>query len=244
MSITEIEAWLDSPQGRYVFDWEQARVDQVVADIFGFNAVQVGFPCFEFLRSNRMPFRLRCSVEPCDGVGVAALPWELPFESASIDLVVLPHVLEFSPHPHQVLREVERILVPEGRVVVTGFNPYSLWGVRRKLARQRGAFPWQGQYLSVPRLKDWMTLLGMESQVSAFGCYAPAATDPRWIERWSFMDRVGQRWWRFGGGVYLVQAIKRVRGMRLIMPNWRETRAAAKRLSPAVQKQQKEALKQ
>jgi len=244
MSITEIQAWLDSPQGRYVVDWEQTRLDQVVADIFGFNAVQVGFPYVDFLRCNRMPFRLRCSVEPCEGVGVRASPWELPFDSGSIDLVVLPHVLEFSTQPHQVLREVERILVPEGRVVVAGFNPHSLWGVRRRLSRRQGAFPWRGQYLSVPRLKDWMTLLGMESQVSAFGCYGPATCDPRWIERWSFMDRLGERRWRFGGGVYLVQAIKRVRGMRLITPNWRESRAAAKRLSPAVQKQQKEAWKQ
>ena len=126
MSITEIEDWLQSPQGNYVFAWEQARVDQVVADIFGFNAVQIGLPCCDFLRSNRMPWRVRCDEPPAAGIAVRACAWELPFDSASIDLVVLPHVLEFSPQPHQVLREVERVLVPEGSVVVNGFNPYSL----------------------------------------------------------------------------------------------------------------------
>ena len=243
MSITEIEDWLQSPQGTYVFSWEQARVDQVVADIFGFNAVQIGLPCCDFLRSNRMPWRVRCDESPAAGIAVRACAWELPFDSASIDLVVLPHVLEFSPQPHQVLREVERVLVPEGSVVITGFNPYSLWGLRRRLAR-RHHYPWQGQYLSVPRLKDWLTLLSLETQAGAFGCYGPAVTDPRWIQRWSFMDKAGDRWWPFVGGVYLLQAVKRVRGMRLIMPRWRSTKAPAKRLAPAVQKQRKEAIEQ
>jgi len=241
--MAEIESWLASPQGHYVFDWEQGRLDQVVADIFGFNAVQIGLPCFDFLRCNRMPWHMRCAAKPAAEAGVLARPWELPFDSACIDLVILPHVLEFSPHPHQVLREVERILVPEGSVVVTGFNPYSLWGLRRRLSR-KGVFPWRGNYLSVPRLKDWLTLLSLETQAGAFGCYAPAVSDPRWIQRWSFMDKAGDRWWPFAGGVYLLQAVKRVRGMRLITPNWREARAAAKRLSPAVQKNHKEAIRQ
>lgn len=243
MSIPEVENWLSSPQGKYVFDWESEKLDHVVADIFGFNAVQVGLPRFDFLRCNRMPWRTRCHVEPDEGVRVVARAWELPFVSASLDLVVLPHVLEFSAHPHQVLREVERVLVPEGSVVITGFNPYSLWGLRRRLAR-RGPFPWRGQYLSVPRLKDWLTLLSMETQAGAFGCYAPAVSDRRWIERWSFMDKAGDRWWPIAGGVYMLQAIKRVRGMRLITPSWRDAKAAAKRLQPAVQKNQKEAIEQ
>lgn len=243
MSIPEVEAWLDSPQGHYVLDWESARLDQVVVDIFGFNAVQVGLPRFDFLRCNRMPWRKRCHAESAQGVAIVARAWELPFDSASLDLVVLPHVLEFSEHPHQVLREVERVLVPEGSVIVTGFNPYSLWGLRRRLAR-RGPFPWQGQYLSVPRLKDWLTLLSMETQAGAFGCYAPAVSDQRWIERFAFMDKAGDRWWPFAGGVYMIQAIKRVRGMRLITPGWRDRKATAKRLSPAVQRQQKEAREQ
>jgi ubiquinone/menaquinone biosynthesis C-methylase UbiE len=61
----------------------------------------------------------------------------LPFDSASLDLVVLPHTLELASDPHQTLREVERVLVPEGRVVIVGFNPASLWGLRQGLGRVR-----------------------------------------------------------------------------------------------------------
>ena len=60
---------------------------------------------------------------------------ELPFASQSIDLVALPHVLEFTDDPHEVLREVARVLMPEGRLIITGFNPLSLWGMRQGMRR-------------------------------------------------------------------------------------------------------------
>lgn len=214
--------------------WEQAKFDVMVADIFGYNAVQIGLPECEFLRANRMPFRFRSAA--FGDVAVVANADALPFASASLDLVLLPHVLEFSRHPHQVLREVERVLVPEGSVVISGFNPLSLWGLRRLLARRSGAFPWRGQYLSVRRTKDWLALLGFETQSGSFGCYAPAVTTAKWLERWRFMDKAGDRWWPFFGGTYMLQGIKRVQGMRLITPNWRDRRATAKRLSPVAQR--------
>ena len=238
--MPEAGLWLESPAGRYLFEWECARVDHVVADIFGFNAVQVGLPGFDFLRDNRMPRRMRCDASLAQNLSLRCQPWALPFASASIDLVVLPHVLEFSAHPHQVLREVERVLVPEGSVVIAGLNPLSLWGLRRLAARRTGAMPWQGQYLSVRRLKDWLALLGMETQTAGFGCYAPPMRDEKWLRRLAFMDRAGSRWWAYAGGAYVIQAVKRVQGMRLIMPNWRDRRATSKALTPVVQRHQKE----
>lgn len=234
MSILSLSDWLETPQGRYLLEWEQARLDAVVADIFGYNALQLGLPELDLLRANRMPFRFTCG-----SLGKAAVLADddaLPFATASLDLVVLPHVLEFARRPHHVLREVERVLVPEGSVVISGFNPYSLWGVRRLLARKRGELPWRGQYLSVLRVRDWLTLLGFETQNGHFGCFAPAVTTPAWLEHWSFMDRAGPRWWPVCGATYVVQGIKRVQGTRLIMPNWREKRASAKRLSPVAQR--------
>jgi len=234
MSIAGMNDWLRTSQGRYVLTWEQSKYDEVVADIFGFNAVQVGMTDCDFLQANRMPLRLRC-----DGQGTAevrATAEQLPFASASLDLVVLPHVLEFSANPHQILREVERVLVPEGQVVLTGFNPYSLWGLRRLLGGSRATFPWHVSYLGVLRLRDWLKLLGFETQLGSFGCYAPAAVREQWLRRWQFMELAGNRWWPIAGAVYMVQAIKRVHGMRLIQPAWRERKAQAKALAPVVQR--------
>jgi SAM-dependent methyltransferase len=234
MSIPGLSDWLSTPQGQYILGWEQDRHDQVVADIFGFNAVQIGMADCDFLRANRMALRLRC--DPDTSANVRAEPTHLPFSAASLDLVVMPHVLEFSSHPHQILREVERVLVPEGHVVITGFNPYSLWGARRLLARHGSAFPWNGNYLGVMRLRDWFKLLGFETRLGSFGRYAPAAVQEQWLRRWRFLELAGARWWPIAGAVYMVQAIKRVPGMRVIMPGWRERTAAGKALAPVVQK--------
>jgi SAM-dependent methyltransferase len=234
MSIQGFTDWLETPQGRYVLDWERSKYDQLVADIFGFNAAQVGLPGIDYLRANRMPFRFRS-----DDAGAAEVrsdPQFLPFASNSLDLVVLPHVLEFDDNPHQVLREVERVLVPEGSVVVAGFNPFSLWGAKRKLSRRKELPPWRGRYISVPRLKDWFALLGLEPRAGAFGCYAPAVTQEKWLQRFQFLDLAGDRWWPIAGAVYVIQAVKRVPGMRVIMPKWQDRMARAKALMPVAQR--------
>jgi SAM-dependent methyltransferase len=234
MAIQRFSDWLETPQGQYVLGWEQAKLDNLLADIFGFNAVQIGFPQVDFLRANRMPFRFYC----CDHAGVAVKsdPHHLPFATNSLDLVVLPHVLEFDSNPHQILREVDRVLVPEGSAVVAGFNPYSLWGLRRLVAGKQGPAPWQGRYISVPRLRDWFALLGHETRAGAFGCYVPPVLQEKWLTRWHFMEAAGDRWWPIAGGVYVVQAIKRQHGMRLITPKWKDRMAQAKALALMPQK--------
>ena len=214
-------------------DWEQAMFDAAVADIFGFNALQVGLPQLDFLRTNRIPLRQQAG--PHGQVDTLCDFTALPFAAQSTDLVILPHVLEFSSDPHQILREIERILIPEGQVIITGFNPLSLWGIKRHLKRH-GSFPWNGNYLSATRLKDWLKLLGFEVDRGCFGCYAPPFEQPRCLRRWHFMENAGPRWWHFSGGVYMLRAIKRVPGMRLITPNWREKMVRAKALRPIAPK--------
>ena len=231
--------WLASPQGRYVVEWEEDQFDALVADIFGYNALQIGFSERDLLRANRMPFRFCCARE--GGVTVLGAEEALPFASASLDLVLLPHGLEFSHHPHQVLREVERVLVPEGSVVVSGFNPYSLWGLRRKMAGKAGAFPWQGQYLSAGRVKDWFALLGFEAEATHFGAHRPPVQLAKSLERCQFLEFIGGRWWPVLGGAYVLHGIKRVSGMRLIQPQWRSGRTTAKALAPVAQRQGKAA---
>ena len=233
MSILRLEEWLQTPQGRYLLDWEQDGLDRLVADIFGYHAVQLGLPGLELLRANRMPRRINCGPQ---GRDLCCSEYELPFATGSLDLVLLPHVLEFSAHPHRVLREVERVLVPEGSVVISGLNPISLWGLRRLVARRGAEAPWSGHYRSAMRIRDWLTLLGFEIQESRFGCYAPPLRAPQWLERWGCIDRAGSRWWPVLGAGYLLHGVKRVQGMRLITPHWRGRKAVAKRLSPVAQR--------
>ena len=202
--------------------WELAQYDSAVDDAFGFRAVQVGLPEVDFLRQNRIPFRFTLALEP--GAGLAADPLQLPLASQSVDLVVLPHVLEFHPHPHEVLREVERVLMPEGHVVISGFNSGSLWRMRQMFTFDRKS-PWDAKFIGLLRLREWLRLLGFELNGGMFGCYAPPFRQSRWLERFAFMEKAGARWWPIAGGIYVVRAVKRVQGMRLVTPAWRQERA-------------------
>lgn len=219
MSTDSLAEWLATTHGQYLLEREQSFIDQSVADIFGYNAVQLGLPQHELLRASRIPLRTVAGSEA--GSQVRLNVEELPFETGSLDLMLLPHVLEYSQHPHQVLREVERVMMPEGQVIITGFNPRSLWGLRRMLS-SRIEYPWCGHFISLPRIKDWLALLGFEVVAGRFACYAPPLTNPEWLKRLHFMEPAGDRWWAVCGGVYMLQAIKRVPGMHLIKPQWNE----------------------
>ena len=216
-SARTLSDWLVTPQGQYVMMREQAVFDRSVADIFGFNAVQLGLPQHHLLRSSRIPLHILAGKEP--GVKLWLETVELPFETGSIDLVLLPHVLEFNQHPHEILREVERVLQPEGSVIISGFNPLSLWGLRRALGSKEG-YPWCGNFISVQRMKDWMALLGFEVDAAHYACYAPPFNGSTLLTRAQSLEPVKERNLAAIGGIYVLQAKKRVPGMRLIKPKW------------------------
>jgi len=240
LSVQSLSEWFSTPQGSYVLAREQKYFDHTVSDIFGFNALQLGLQGHDFLRSNRMPLRFSGGNQPGNSVRLTCT--ELPFESDSMDLVVLPHVLEFSENPHQVLREVERVLMPEGNLIISCFNPRSLWGLKRSMGGcrrrlglgNRQGYPWEGNFIALPRLKDWLALLGFEVVGGRFAAYAPPFQQAKWLDRFSFMEAAGDRWWAVSGGVYLLHAIKRVHGMRLIKPQWNE--GLVRKLMPAAPK--------
>lgn len=227
--------WLRTPLGRYLIERERAYIDKTVSDLFGYNALQLGMPEEDLLHASRIS--LRASVDRTENAQLRADFRDLPVVSNSIDLVLLSHVLEFSDHPHQILREVERVLMPEGHVVVLCFNPVSLWGGRRWFGN-KDVFPWNGRFINLLRLKDWLALLGFEIAGGEMGCYAPPCASQKWLDRFHFMESAGDRWWPFSGAVIFLHAIKRVRGMRVITPKWSERLVPGKKLAAAPQKQE------
>ncbi len=233
--IVELAEWLNTPAGQYVQRWEQKKVDAMVANVFGYHAIQVGLPHYDFLQANRIPYkgrtRLCGEAEPnLPGAALFAEPENLPFDSQSIDLLVLPHVLECSTAPHQVLREAERVLMPEGRVVISGFNPWSLWGAHERVPGLDPIMPVPAHMqVSLARLKDWFKLLSFEVDRGHFGCYAPPCLSNKWLERWAFMEAAGDRWWPVCGAVYMVSAVKRVAGVRLVGPKWVNSKKRVRR---------------
>ncbi|HEX5312245.1 class I SAM-dependent methyltransferase [Aquabacterium sp.] len=243
--IIELHPWLALPPGQALLEWEQAQFDRLVADVFGFHAIQLGLPELDGLRTNRMQHRwlaldasyddwmvtsedvvrrnlLLGNVDQVDTGALLSLRCDfesLPFPSNSLDLVVLPHALELAHDPHRTLREVERVLVPEGKVVISCFNPASLWGMYQRLGQwgmNKSAVLPQGEFIAHWRLRDWLRLLDLEVAGGGFGCYRPFVTNESWWTRLRWMESAGERWWPVLGSVYFLVAVKRVRGMRLV----------------------------
>lgn len=237
--------------------WERAHFAETVSDIFGYHALQLGLPELDALEANRMPHKwLALPYAPphatqsflsepesnASGTTAVSSPraalvtdsGALPFPESSLDLVILPHTLDLSRDPHATLREVARVLVPEGRVVISGLNPTSLWGLRQR----RGQFyhrwgydnlflPDAGEFIGYWRLRDWLSLLNFEVESGRFGCYRPALASQHWLDRFEWMDYAGERWWPIFGAVYFLMAVKRVRGARLLEPGWKTHKATA-----------------
>ncbi len=214
---TTLADWLASEPGRYLLEREQAWFDRTVADIFGFHAVQIGLPACAYLGQSRIPARWTVDLAP--PAQVRADPHWLPFPENALDLVVLPHALEFSDDPHRLLREVHRTVRPDGQLLIAGFNPFSLYGAKRYFGREQRP-PWNGSFIALYRLKDWLALLGFDVTGGSLDCYAPPFAQEKWLRRFGFFERAGDRWWPIAGGVYFLRATKRVLGMRIITPAW------------------------
>ncbi|MBE7367986.1 methyltransferase domain-containing protein [Ramlibacter sp. HM2] len=234
-----MQQWFETPPGKYLLAWERAEFDRAVGDIFGYHALQLGLPDLDTLAANRMPHKWLALGEMPTAEG-AVRPdivtdfSALPFEENSLDLVVLPHSLELNLDPHATLREVERVLVPEGKVVICCLNPASLWGLRQRRAhlyRSLGFgelyLPDAGEFIGYWRLRDWLRLLNFDVESSTFGCYRPALSTEKWLGRFAWMDAVGERSWPIFGAVYFIVAVKRVRGARLIAPAWKKSKRVA-----------------
>lgn len=243
--IIGLQDWFESPAGAYLLAWEQQQFDTAVADIFGYHALQLGLPAFDALAANRMPHRWLATVHGAGAARAAVLAdyAALPFPEASLDLVVLPHALDSHPDPHAALREVARVLVPGGRLVLSGFNPASLWGLRqgREQLCQRlnigtPLLPQALDFIGSYRLRDWLRLLDFEIETGRYGCYRPLLGSEKWLRRWRWMDRAGARWWPFFGAAYFMVAVKRVHGMRLLGPAWKKAGSKSAATVPLAQR--------
>ena len=219
-------AWFDSVLGSALLELEQRVVSDALADVFGFELLQLGRwgTCLDLCSSARTQHH-RCVAPDAAGPGSIRADFAaLPIATASVEAVLLPHTLEHAPHPHQLLREVERVLMGEGHVLVCGFNPVGPWGVRHLVSRRRFPPP-ATRLLSEGRLCDWLRLLGFEVVDARRYLFVPP-----WNQRLSVRSRdwLEQRGPRLAGplaGAYLVKARKHVRALTPIRPTWHRSPA-------------------
>ncbi len=227
-----LRRWFAGSPGRFLVEQELACVEQLIPGLFGYYLVQVGSMGALTNSLKLSPIRTHVLVEAfalgdSPVVQLLAEPHRLPLATDAIDAVLLPHTLDFSSDPHQVLREAERILIPEGRLIILGFNPWSLWGAWRivRRLRSRVGVPWCGRFLTLGRVQDWLTLLGFDLESTEHLMFSPPLVGTGVMRRLGFLESTGRRWWPMFGGVYVIQAVKRVSTLTPIEPRWKKARS-------------------
>ena len=222
----KLRQWYDSPLGQRIAQAESALLSQALPNLFGYHLLQIGRLTPEnWLSDSRVS---HCSIMDFPPAGLSdgnswfhGLPDALPIQTDSVDVVVLPHTLEFSLTPHDILREVDRILVPEGHLVMLVFNPRSMWSFWRWSLGWRKKVPWCGRFLSTARIKDWMALLGFDVMNIQGYFYQPPIQSNRLTRRLGFSEGLGKRCWPFLGAANMIVAKKRVTTLTPIRQGWR-----------------------
>lgn len=214
--------WLTTSLGAALLDLESRIVEEALDGMFGEECLQLGAwgDARQFLRHTRTQRCALIDTGPVEG-GPAAIGQmhRLPVADSSVDVVLLPHTLDFSDRPHQVLREVDRVLTAHGHIVILGFKPGGLWGIRR-LIPGAGLPPEADHLVSDRQLKDWLRLLDFRIQAGERYFFRLPMTGLRAARntRW---ERRGRRWWPEFAACYLLTAQKRVSALTPVRPVWR-----------------------
>ena len=228
----EFHAWLGRRPGSLILEAEQAHLDRLLPDLFGYHLVQVGqLADSDLLANSRILGRLLVDVDGDPGLGrypvVQGSPCALPIESDGVDVIVMPHVLDFEARPHEAVREAFRVLVPEGHLIIIGFNPWSLLGLWRLVLRFRGAAPWRGQFISPSRIRDWLALLGFDLIELDSHFRRPPLGSQRLLGRFGFLEHGTMPVLSGFGAAYVILARKRVTTLTRVRRRWRPRRRLA-----------------
>ncbi|HEY5718866.1 MAG TPA: methyltransferase domain-containing protein [Gammaproteobacteria bacterium] len=207
-----LSEWLAGPLGRALLAHERTAMAEALECVFGVQCLQVGAwgPAGELLDVARTQQRALLATEAGAAVGVRSCPARLPIRSDSVDVLLLPHTLEFENEPHEMLREAYRVLNGEGRLAILGFEPLGSWAMRHRLA-SAGFPPGLARLLSERRVADWLKLLGFEVGAPRRFLYAPPIARLQGGRGCAALEKAGRALWPRLSGAYLLMAIKHVR---------------------------------
>lgn len=213
--------WFDSPLGRRLLQVERRILERALSRRFGYHLLELGCANLRMHQSSPIGHKFAFSPVATPSCHQAAARAEaIPLASDTIDLVLLHHALDYSDNPHQLLREASRILIAGGHMVIVGFNPWSIWGLRQKLQWPKYV-PWTGDMLSPLRVADWLKLLDFQVEYTRYGVYALPFNSPGLIRYSSFLDGPAERLNWPTGGIYVISAKKQVLPLTPIQATWK-----------------------
>lgn len=223
----QFQLWYSSSLGKRLASTEKQVLDEYLPDLFGYYLLQCGCPeikaenaAGDWLKSSRVSTRFCLDYDINQGVSCQSNLAHLPIKADSLDIVILPHVLDFAVEPHQVLRETERVLIAEGHVVILGFNPWSIWSLVRLFFFWTKNSPWNARFLKASRVMDWLALLGFDVVQCRGYFYQPPIQSDAVCKKLGFFEDLLQRFLPNLGAGYVLVARKRVETLTPIRPRW------------------------
>ena len=210
-------SWQALPMGAELKAVVETQLEGITQQFFGYHMVKVGNLSSELKLS-------QCSIKHCVNMmtkvsehsSMVSLSREMALLENSVDAFVLAHELDFAQDPHQILREVDRAIMPDGDLVIVGFNPLSIAGLAKLLSFNRQSLLYEARFFSVPRLKDWLNLLGFEIMDVK---YQPFSTF-MFTQKYNGWSRWCEKFLPKLASVYIIVAKKRTIPMSLIKPKW------------------------
>lgn len=224
-----LQNWHQGKVGARLIATEAEKLSKILATIYGYHLIFIGDQDLSALVevsliSHQVLVNPEARSSKTKISCLAAEFEELPIASDSVDVVVLVHILESAFNPHEILREAHRILIPEGHIIITGLNPYSLWGIWHRYKKLIRSFSPPVKLLSMNRMKDWLQLLNFQIIQGEQFHFRPPIGRGSFYEKFRFFEKMGRTCWPFWGGAYVLQAIKRVIPLTPVKPRFRKVK--------------------
>lgn len=219
------DQWLATePLAKQILSAEHRLLTHLIAKHFGKHALLIGTPHqFNLLRSSPIAYQsLLCPYVQNHQLNIQNYIEgelkELPILTGSLDLVVMAHCLEFVENPQHLIAEACRVIRPEGLIAICGFNPYSMWGMRKLLAKKRPA--WAGHFLKPRQIKHWLQLADFVLEKQTATLFRPPLANMDFYDKLQFLDRLGNYCFPFLGGIYCLVARAKVIPLTPIKWKW------------------------
>ncbi|MES2218531.1 MAG: methyltransferase domain-containing protein [Pseudomonadota bacterium] len=225
--IQQLDRWLGSFPGLCILDVEKKILPSLLASYYGNQIVLIGTPHQQpLIKSNTIPNRILLSPlfnkHTQDTIhNVESDLTELPIASGSVDLVLLPHILEYLDNPRQLFGEACRIVKPEGHIIICGFNPYSMWGLRKWYSKH-DKIPWSGNFIKAGIVKKWLALADFKITRQTRILYRPPIFYEKIYHHLKFLEWLGPKCYAPLGGIYILIAQAKVIPLTPIKLSWKQ----------------------
>ena len=215
------KTWSELPNGDHILTAIEQELQPWWVKFFGYHLLKIG-ALSDAINTTESTIKnqLSCTELGVKGTITADID-DLPFQEHSVDVCVLSHALEFSLDPHHVIREANRVLIPNGYLVLTGFNPLSLAGLNRFIPYRRQQAPWNERFFTPMRVKDWLNLMGFEildDKRCLYSNLVGTLGEGKFNHAW---QNFAHNYLTSLGSIYVIVAKKRVLPLTPIRPKWR-----------------------